>query len=211
MNGNLDTTHITGLTAHVAFGDTALIQVDNAAARIDIHQILPWLASYDMLDALPFALQSEDGWLKLSRLEMEGPLMNPSPWAFTTRGTVSRLGIISPDLPGPAEIESARFTASADKLDIAEARLLMTDADLALNETRLLFKDDKPVAAAMTVNGTLGPVSEKWASDRIDLGSPWRLKAPVTLSDTALTWAWMVKTPSSATSPPAAERSCRWT
>jgi hypothetical protein len=124
MNGNLGTTHITGLTAHVAFGDTALIRVDNAAARIDIHQIGPWLASYDMLDALPFALQSEDGWLKLSRLEMEGPLMNPAQWAFTTRGSVSRLGIISPDLPGPAEIVSARFTASADKLDIAEARLL---------------------------------------------------------------------------------------
>jgi hypothetical protein len=32
-------------------------------------------------------------------------------------------------------------------------------------------------------------VSEKWASDRIDLGTPWRLKAPVTLSDTTLTWA----------------------
>ena len=41
----------------------------------------------------------------------------------------------------------------------------------------------------MTLNGTLGPVSEKWASDRIDLGTPWRLKAPVTLSDTTLTWA----------------------
>lgn len=189
MNGNLDTTHITGLTANVAFGDTALIRVDNAAARIDINQIGPWLTSYDMLKGLPFALHSEDGWLKLSRLEMEGPLMNPAQWAFTTQGTVSRLEIISPDLPGPAEIESARFTASADKLDIAEARLLMADADLAFNETHFLFKDSKPVAAAMTVNGTLGPVSEKWASDRIDLGSPWRLKAPVALADTALTWA----------------------
>jgi len=188
MNGNLDTTHISGLTAHVAFGDTALIRVDNAAARIDINRIAPWLASYDMLDALPFSLQSEDGWLKLSRLELEGPLMNPAQWAFTTQGTVSRLEIISPGLPGPAEIESARFTANADKLDIPEARLLMADADLSFNETHFLFKDDRPVAAAMTVNGTLGPVAEKWASERIDLGSPWRLKAPVALSDTALTW-----------------------
>ena len=189
MNGNLNTTVFTGLTAHVAFGDTALIQVDDAAARIAINQIGPWLASYNVFEALPFALRSGAGWLKLDRLKMSGPLLNPGQWAFTTQGTVSRLGIVSPDLPGPAEIQSARFIASAEKIEIPGANILMADADLAFEDTRFLFKDHALVAAAMTINGTLGPVSKEWVSDRVDLGKPWRLKSPVALSDATLTWA----------------------
>jgi len=188
MSGKLDTSVFTGVSAHVAFGDTALIQVDDATARMAITQIGSWLASYGAFEALPFGLKFEDGWLKLARLKMEGPLLNPGQWAFSTEGTASGLGIISPDLPGPADVESIRFMARAGKLEIPEAHILMADADLAFKDTRFLFKDHALVAAAMTINGTLGPVSDEWASDRIDLGKPWRLKSPVALSDATLTW-----------------------
>ena len=189
MSGKLNTSVFTGLTAHVAFGDTALIQVDDAAARIAINQIGPWLSSYHIFEPLPFVMEFGDGWLTLARLKMNGPLLNPAQWAFNTQGTVNHLGIIAPDLPGPIEIKSARFMASAEKLEIPAARVLMTDADLAFIDTRFILEDYEPVAAEMTIDGTLGPVSEKWVSDGIDLGSPWRLKSPVALSNTTLTWA----------------------
>ena len=189
MSGKISSSVFTGLTAQVAFGDTALIQVDNAAARLAINQIGPWLTSYGVFEALPFGLNFEDGWLKLNRLKMAGPLLAPGQWAFNTQGTLSHLGIISPSLPGPADVASIQFQASADKLEIPTAHLLMTDADLAFSDTRFLFENHALVAGAMTANGTLGPVSEKWASDRIELGTPWRLKSPVALSDTTITWA----------------------
>ncbi len=189
MSGKLGASVFTGVTAHVAFGDTALIQVDDASARMAINQIGPWLAAYDVFETLPFGLKFEDGWLRLARLKMEGPLLYPDQWSFSTEGTVSRLGITSSGLPGPADVESIRFKASADKLEIPEAHILMADADLAFKDTRFLFKNRELMAVTMTANGTLGPVAEKWVSDRIDLGKPWRLKSPVALSDTTITWA----------------------
>lgn len=189
MNGSLGTTTFTGLTGHVAFGDTEIIQIENAEARIAHHQIVPWLTAYGLFDDLPFGLQSEKGVLTLTKLKLEGPLLDPEQWAFAVQGTVSQLHIVSPGLPGPAKIETAHFRASAAKLEIPEARIQMADADLTVTDTRLLLADYSPTSAAVTISGNLGPVSEKWTCDAIDLGKRLRLRAPVTISPSTITWS----------------------
>lgn len=189
MSGRMGRTAIAALTAHVAFGDIPLVQVDTAAARIDMDLITPWLSGYGALDALPFSLESEQGQVILDRLALEGPLLTPAQWTVDTRGSLQGLRFVSPDLPGPAQIESARFQFSPAGLEIPEAHIVMADADLTIKKARFDFKNRSPAAATMILSGQAGPVTSNWVGDRIALGRPWRLKAPVTLTAAALTWS----------------------
>jgi len=189
MKGTLDATSFANLTGQVAFGDTAILQIDSAGAQIATHQILPWLRSYGVFDDLPFGLASENGMLALTQLKLEGPLLAPKQWAFAAGGTAHQLDILSPDLPGPAKIEMARFRASTTKFEFTEARVRIADADLAFTDAQILLKNNRPTSAAITIDGTIGPVSEKWASNAIDLGKRLRMKTPVTISSSTITWA----------------------
>ncbi|GEM_PF-2352986 len=189
MKGALDATSFANLTGQVAFGDNAILQIDNAAVQIATHQILPWLRSYGVFDDLPFGLASENGMLALTQLKLEGPLLAPKHWAFAAEGTAHQLDILSPNLPGPAKIETAQLRASTTKLEFPKARVRMADADLAFTDTQILLKNYRPTSASITIGGTVGPVSEKWASDAIDLGRRFRMKTPVTMSPSTITWS----------------------
>ena len=61
MSGKLAQSSFVGLTGHVAFGDTPLLQVDHASTRLDLGQIIPWLESYGVFEDQPFSLQAQGG------------------------------------------------------------------------------------------------------------------------------------------------------
>ena len=188
MKGKLGTSSFSEITGHVAFGETALVQIDNAAGRIDTSAVLPWMSDLGAFENLPFTPASEEGWLALDRLKLAGPLLTPSQWQFAAQGSARLIQLLSPDLPGPAEIETARFLADRTTLEIPESRIRMTDADLSINNTRFNFGNDGLEALTTTISGTLGPVSENWACENIAFDRRLRFKTPVTLTDSTITW-----------------------
>ena len=189
MSGKLGGSSFVGLTGHVAFGDTPLLQVDHASARLDLGQIIPWLEGYGIFESQPFSLEEQGGQLNLDRLETEGPLRHPAQWRFSAQGSAQGLRVVSPILPGPADIVEARFTADNSKLEIPEAHLRMSDADMALQKTQILLKTYLPKAVSLTLSGKLGPEANAWISRLINLEKSWQLKAPLAISAATLDWS----------------------
>ncbi len=170
-------------------GDSPLIQVDHASARLDLGQIIPWLDDYGLFENQPFSLDGQGGQLELDRLETEGPLLHPDQWRFSARGSAQGLRIASPILPGPADIKSIRFDAGNSKLDIPEAHVQMADADVTLQKTQILLEAYLPKTVSLALSGKFGPIANRWVSDLISLGKPWRLKTPLTVSSATLDWS----------------------
>jgi len=189
MSGSLGKSTFARLTGHLAFGDSTLIQVDNAAAQIDLDQILPWISTHGIFDHLPFSPQPRGGKLTVDRWKMEGPLLDPKRWAFSTQGSLTGLGLARTDVPEVAEIKTARFRAETGKLEIPQAHLLMGDANVVFEKTTLLLGTDYLRSANLTFGGKFGPQSATWVGDRLELGKPWRLKTPVTVETATLTWS----------------------
>ena len=189
MSGKLGESSFVGLTGHVAFGGTPLLQVDNASAHFDLGKIIPWIEGYGLFENLPFSLKGQGGQLNLDRLETEGPLLHPDQWRFSAQGSARRLRIVSPILPGPADIESIRFDAGDSKLDIPEAHVRMSDADVTLQKTLILLKTYLPEAVSLTLSGKLGPAANAWISSLVNLEKSWQLKAPLAISAATLDWS----------------------
>ena len=189
MNGRLGTSRFNDLTAHVTYGDSPLIQVDNASAHIDLDQIIPWMGTYGLFQSWPFSLQPRNSQLKIDRLQMEGPVLQPDQWTFSTRGSLKSLTITGQDLPGPANIKKARFVADNGKVEIPEAHIQMADGDISLQQTQILLEAYSPKAASLVFSGVFGEKAGAWIGERIDLGKPWRLKTPVTVSKAAVGWS----------------------
>ena len=189
MSGKLGGSSFVGLTGHVAFGGTPLLQVDHASTRLDLGQIIPWLEGCGLFENLSFSLQGQGGQLNLDRLETEGPLLHPDQWRFSAQGSAQGLRIVSPILPGPADIEEARFKADNSKLEVPEARLRMSDADVRLQKALILLKTYLPEAVSLTLSGKLGPDANAWISRLVNLEKSWQLKAPLAISSATLDWS----------------------
>jgi len=189
MSGKLGPSNFVGLTGHVAFGDTPLIQVDHAAARLDLDQIIPWLDENALFENQPFSLSSRQGKLNFDRLEMDGPLMHPDQWRFSIQGSAQGVQIASPALPGVADIKTAGYRASNRKIEIPDAHIQMVDADLRLQKSEILLDAYSAKTVALRLNGKIGPEMNRWIGDRIDMGKPWRLKPPVTVAEANLNWS----------------------
>ena len=189
LQGRADANEFANLTAHVVFGEKPLLQIDSGTARIDLDQIAPWLDGMGALAALPFGLQSEDGWLIFERLTLQGPLLDPVQWALDAQGSLKRLAFLFSDLPGPVTVDSGRFTAGPSRLQLPEAQVRMADASLTVESADVLFKDGQPASGTITLKGEVGGVAADWLHDRIDLGKPWRLKPPLAVSQADVKWS----------------------
>jgi len=188
LQGRAATTEFANLTGHVVFGENPLLQIDAGTARLDLDQIVPWLAGKGALETLPFELRSDKGWLGLDRLTLHGPLLAPARWTVDAQGQVERLAFLSTDLPGPLTVTSGRFVIGPSRLQLPAAEMHMADARLAVKNAEIRFEEGRPAAATARIEGEVGKVAANWIGDRIDLGRAWRLKAPLTVSTIDLAW-----------------------
>jgi|GEM_PF-318906 len=163
------------------------IELTSGAGTVSVDEIHAWLKSYEKIGNTLKSFDSMKGGLTVETLKLKGPLLRPGLWDLKVNGSVERLGVRSTRLPGEAELAGGKFEASRDTLSVTDCRMSLLDASLTLS-ARLDNYLTGLSGGEMTIGGSLGPQSNQWTSDAIQLPVDYRLRAPVSVAGAHVNW-----------------------
>ncbi len=189
MSGRIDASAFDELAARVDFGDESWLRIDSVRASVDLEAVIPWLMSFKALKSVARRYRLSGDTAKITRLSLQGPLFDPSRWAFTSRGRIGRLHLVADNLPAPLNFSNLQLKADQHSLNAESAELKVLDADVT-GSARTTFTAGRFQSLALQFKGRLGHRADKWVNDLFDEDTDLFLtQAPLVVSEAKLNWA----------------------
>jgi hypothetical protein len=197
LSGNLGKTSISELSASIDLEKELYLEVKSANIDYAVEEIYAWLTSIEGSPLRLEDIKSVKGYTRFPALELKGPLLSPEKWKLKTTYEPRNLIIDSTLFPGPIEITKGKFEGSVDpqkqKLSFRNVQVGMLDASMNISgATYDYFKGLNKIDA--TLNGVLGPESDRWVASLLRLPPILALRPPVSISDGRLLWEKDAKT-----------------
>lgn len=182
LSGRVGASTFSNATTSVDWGKpSGLGIVLSEPALISLDVVYPWLTSYEKIKNALINVDSAKGAVKVSRLDLYGPLFKPREWRFQGAGSVDDLAIRSPFFPGQVDVKNGRFEVSHEKLQITNWKAEALDASLTVTGTvDHPFESNSQKDLAM--DGALGPKGLEWVVNLIHLPPEFRPRAPLKVS-----------------------------
>ena len=156
-------------------------------ARIDLAEFYPWLISHEKVRKGLDAFSSAEGTVWVDRFDLKGPLFDLNSWSLKTSGRVENLKVNSKYFPGPIKTATGKFEATKDTLTLQDFQSVSSDASLLATLTLKGYLEGL-TKVDTTASGTIGQHSHEWIYDLIHLPAEYRMRSPLTLSQSHLSW-----------------------
>jgi len=184
LNGKLGNSSFSELSAALDLQKKPYLVVNSGKADILIDEIYPWLRSLGRY-AVTEDVKTLKGSIQFSQLALEVPLLNPRDFQSRTSGEMRNIVLDSTLLPGPVELVGGHFEGHADlekqKLSLRETQVYMLDASMTVSGVlNDYFKG--PNNLDLSLDGDIGPESNRWVSSLLHIPPRLVLRTPLSLS-----------------------------
>ena len=133
------------------------------------------------------AFSSAEGILWVDGFDLKGPLFDLNNWNLKASGRVENLQVGSKYFPGPIKTTTGRFEATKDTLTLQDFQSVSSDASLQATLTLKGYLEGlTKVDTAAT--GTIGQHAHGWIYDLIHLPSEYRMRSPLSIAQSHLSW-----------------------
>lgn len=102
------------------FADKGMITVQSGSAIISMDYMIPWLISYEKPAKFLLPVKDSNGRIRISSMELSGPLFNPDLWKYDVNGTVDKVNIAAHPDKKQMENLSCQYHISDDFLDFKQ-------------------------------------------------------------------------------------------
>jgi len=178
--GKVGKSSFSGLALKIELGEAPLLKIEHAKSIIILDEIYPWLMSYEKLRNGLKHVTSAEGRLKLSELNLKGPLMNPDDWHYTAKGSLEGLVFDTSLSHGPVTIKQGNLEADERVLNVTDAEISVLDVLFQMSG-KFTYAPES-LTSDLMLSGQIGPEAAEWLSDFINLPSEVRVRSPLSVS-----------------------------
>ncbi len=187
LNGSIGHSQLTELSCQFLWDEDLSLGISSGQFDLDMAELYPWLASRQGFRDKLHTLTQVTGRVALSAVDFKGKVDRPSEWQFKSTGTVHELGVDSESFPDSIRIASGRFTIDTQQLTFDKLQIAGQDAALSLSG-RLGGFPGRLERIESRLDGSMGPKSVKWLSEKLKVPTSYALHAPLTLSKAQVSW-----------------------
>jgi hypothetical protein len=187
LKGSIQNSMFSGLTGQLNLKQDPYIQISSGEFNISLDEIYPWLLSYDQIDEALKKYSNVNGVLKITDVNIRGPLLRPGIWEFHGSGVAENLLVETDYLPDRVSIKKGSFVASNKKLVLEETNLHMLNADIDYSAVLYGYLENL-TTVTVSLKGKIGTETVEWLSGALKLPEKIALRAPLSLQDTHLVW-----------------------
>jgi hypothetical protein len=187
LSGALGKSSVSDLAGQLDFGKEPHLEIQSGKLSIALDEIYTWLSPQEFAQDAVKEVKSVGGTLRLSEVNLKGPLQKPEDWNFRVSGDVSAVMIETTFVPGPITVTRGKFRADPDRLFVSHFEMNVLDASLNVSGT--LDACSRGIEKAeMDLNGRLTPKDTKWLSDLLRFKHKMNMRAPFSISGGHLSW-----------------------
>jgi len=133
-----------GVSARFAWRKNQRIEVNSGRAVIDLDQVYQWRSLFSGLGDLLKDVTDLKGTVKLSSMNLAGPLSRPDTWKMNITGRAENIVIHSPLLPAPLSA-TGRFTAGRENVEVTGLSASLGESSIYEVSARLAWKARSPL------------------------------------------------------------------
>jgi len=185
--GRLGETSFSGLSARVDIGRTPQVAVKSGASEIVLAEIYPWLLSFEKLKDALKSYDAASGRIKLSSLDLKGPLFDPDQWHFQIDGEFHDFAVNGSFLKGGVEVSRGEFSAVPESLSFKGVQTTILDASLKGSGVINGYLESLR-GADVTLQGNMGSEMIQRISNLVNLPSELSIRSPLSVSTAHLIW-----------------------
>ncbi len=187
LNGKFGKSSFSEVTAQLGFGEAPGLEILSGRFWVSLEEIYSWLSSLEGLDDVFKDIESVTGTLRLSTLNLKGPLLSPKDWRFGATGKIENLAVDSTLFPGPVAINQGEFEATPEELMFQDTETRILDASLQFSGVLSGYQEGVK-KADFTAHGNLGPEIMEWGASLIDLPPKLKVRSPLSISQAQASW-----------------------
>ncbi|MBI5849096.1 MAG: AsmA-like C-terminal domain-containing protein [Nitrospirae bacterium] len=189
LAGTIGKSALSGLSARVQTGSYYL-ELLSGQGKLDTAEVHRWLSSYEKLKEPLRKIASLSGRINLSSLRFQGLIRDSQAWNFKISGSVEKLMLNTPLLPGQLALNSGKFETQAGQFTFSDANTNILDASSMVSgylntSLEIVRKGD------IRFSGTVGPRALQWIKSAFRIPEYIRTDQTVAVSDAHLIWQKM--------------------
>lgn len=195
-NKQLDLDKLGGLLGQSRFADLSCrflwekelaLDIRSGRFELDMAELYPWLASLEGVRDKLRQVKRMTGRLGVSTLNLHGKVARPSEWKIASTGTVQDLSIDTPLFPNTITVASGGFQVDTQRLTFEKLKTSGRDAALTLSGSLHGFPGQLE-RIELSLDGTMGPRSVEWLSDRLKVPESYAIRAPLSIGNAQISW-----------------------
>jgi hypothetical protein len=185
--GSLGNSSFSQLNGRIDWTEILTLHIEKIVARLMLHELYPWLLSYETIKNRLKNVSSLEGVLLIDKLTLNGPLREPRRWVFGGEGKVEELRVESSYVPAPLSTDGGRITANQEKVVIVDWKINFMDADIAASGSIENYLE-RPLKVDMEINGDIGLQAVQWTADRLNVPKILRMDRARRIENLSLIW-----------------------
>jgi hypothetical protein len=185
--GSLGNSSFSQLNCRINWTEILSLHIESIVARLMLHELYPWLLSYETIKNRLKDVSSLEGVLIIDELTMNGPLREPRSWIFTGEGNVEKLRVESSYVPAPLSTDGGRITADHEKVAITDWKINFMDADIVASGSIESYLQ-RPLKVDMEIDGDMGLQAVQWTADRLNVPEILRMDRARRIENLSLIW-----------------------
>jgi hypothetical protein len=182
LNGSVGHSQLADLSCRFLWDDDLSLDISSGRFELDMAELYPWLASRQGLRDKLHPLKQVTGRVALSAVDFKGKVDRPSEWQFNATGTVHNLGVDSESFPESVRIASGGFTINPQQTTFEKLQIAGQDAALSLSG-RLEGFPGRLERIELGLDGSMGPKSVAWLSEKLKVPTSYMIHAPLNISN----------------------------
>ena len=187
FSGSLGKSQFADLSCRFLWEKDLSLDIGSGRLDVDMAEFYPWLASQAGLRDKLQEVERVTGRLALSTLALKGEVARPSAWQFAATGTVKDLSVDTKAFPDIINVASGGFTVDPRQVTFEKLQTASQDAALTLSGSLKGFPQ-RLERIELSVDGSMGPQSVEWLSDRLKVPESYAIHTPLSISKARISW-----------------------
>lgn len=187
FSGSLGQSQFADLSCRFFWEKGLSLDIGSGRLDLDMAELYPWLASLEALRDRLREVERVTGRLTLATLALKGEVARPPAWQFAATGTVKDLSVDTKAFPDTIKVASGGFTVDTRQVTIEKLRTASQDAALTLSGSLKGFPQQIE-RIELSLDGSMGPQSVEWLSDRFKVPESYAIRAPLSISGARISW-----------------------
>ena len=172
------------LDAAIDWEKESTLSIASSSVKVDMAPFYNWLTAFEDLAELKKIIGSIVGSVRLSALNIDGPLTKPQNWAFDISGTPQAIRVTSPLVPFEVELSGGEIQYIPGKERAIDVKISFLDGSFVSSWHSPGSID--PEYTAWRIDGSMGQVTLDWLSTVLPIPQHLQMKPPVDLLDVTI-------------------------
>lgn len=183
----MQNTHFTHISGRITWSGEPELDIQTGPGTIVLSEIYPWLKDHADLKKHLKPIETIDGSIVVSALNLKGPLLRSSDWRFNTSGDVQNLAVQTSRLPQLLVLPKGHFKLVPEMLVLSNSQARMLDLQTDFS-ARVTGSMDGVHQLSINGNGLMGPDFTKWLVNTLKIPAKYHLQPPIDFKGLDVEW-----------------------